>query len=429
MKRIFDIYTREQLGTAAVARLLTDEHAPSPAAGWQPAVVQWLLENEAYLGRVIWRGESLPGLHEPLIDEVTFARAQRLLRERGDDAALRRSNPGDYLLSGLLRCGRCKRAYVGMSAKGNGGTYHYYACSGRQKLGAKGCDGERIPRDKLEAAVVRQLASLYRDVDVIRDAIDAAAEQLRADGPALEEQRRALAEESRRGERALDRYYVAFEAGDLDAKRFQTRVAALETRVADLRGQDLALAARLAPQVPTTPDAANLGAVADQLEDVVRTGDLKQAKALLRLLIKDLRVNGRKEILPTYRVVTDTVCVLPSSVGAPRIEPRRAREGVACRPASAGVRQYFGPASCADADAVALASSSLRPSSEASDLRMLARWGSHRSRPTHLTSRKRRLRSSRLATSLTSWSKTSTGRIEGRRGVSGCAVPSFGDPG
>ena len=144
VKRIFDLYTREQLGTAAVARVLADEHAPAPAAGWQPAVVQWVLENEAYLGRVIWRGESLPGLHEPLVDEFTFARAQRLLRERGDDMALRRSNPGDYLLSGLLRCGRCKRAYVGMSAKGNGGTYHYYACSGRQKLGPKGCDGERI---------------------------------------------------------------------------------------------------------------------------------------------------------------------------------------------------------------------------------------------------------------------------------------------
>jgi hypothetical protein len=32
-----------------------------------------------------------------------------------------------------------RRAYVGMSAKGNGGAYHYYACSGRQKLGRKGC--------------------------------------------------------------------------------------------------------------------------------------------------------------------------------------------------------------------------------------------------------------------------------------------------
>jgi site-specific DNA recombinase len=321
VKRIFDLYTREQLGTAAVARVLTDERAPAPAAGWQPAVVQWVLENEAYLGRVIWRGESLPGLHESLIDEVTFARAQRLLRERGEDMALRRSNPGDYLLSGLLRCGRCKRAYVGMSAKGNGGTYHYYACSGRQKLGPKGCDGERIPRDKLEAAVFGQLTSLYRDGDVIRDAIDAAAEQRHVDGAAFEEQRRALAEEIRRAERAIDRYYTAFETGDLDAKRFQTRIAAHETRLADLREQDLALAAKLAPQAPTTPDAVNLAAIADQLEDVVGAGDPKQTKALLRLLIKDLRVNARKEILPTYRVVTDAVCATPSSVGGTGLEP------------------------------------------------------------------------------------------------------------
>jgi hypothetical protein len=37
---------------------------------------------------------------------------------------------------------------------------------------------------------------------------------------------------------------------------------------------------------------------------VVRTHEPPTAK-LLRLLVKDLRVNGRREILPTYRVVTD----------------------------------------------------------------------------------------------------------------------------
>jgi site-specific DNA recombinase len=133
------------------------------------------------------------------------------------------------------------------------------------------------------------------------------------DGAAFEEQRRALAGETRRNERAIDRYYTAFETGDLDARRFQTRIAALETRLTDLREQDLALA-KLAPEAPTTPDAANLAAIAHQLEDVVGAGDPKQTKALLRLLIKDLRVNARKEILPTYRVVTDAVCAPPSSV-------------------------------------------------------------------------------------------------------------------
>jgi site-specific DNA recombinase len=170
--------------------------------------VQWLLGNEAYLGRVIWRGQSLPGLHEALIDEVTFARAQRLLRERGDAMALRRSNPGDDLLSGLLRCGRCRRSYVGMSARGNGGLYHYYACSGRQKLGPKGCDGERIPRDKLEAAVLQQITSLYRNGTLLAKAFEEAIAKQDENRPALEEQRRSLAEETRRSERALDRYYA-----------------------------------------------------------------------------------------------------------------------------------------------------------------------------------------------------------------------------
>ena len=44
-------------------------------------------------------------------------------------------------------------------------------------------------------------------------------------------------------------------------------------------------------------------------------------QALLRLLIKDLRVNGRSEILPTYRIVTPEVCALPSSVERTGIEP------------------------------------------------------------------------------------------------------------
>ena len=321
VKRIFDLYTRGRLGTAAIARTLAAEQAPAPPAGWQPAVVQLILDNEAYLGRVIWRQQSLPGLHEPLIDDVTFHRARRLLRERGEDMALRRSNPGDYLLTGLIRCGRCRRAYVGMSARGNGGTYHYYACTGRQKLGRAGCDGERIPRDKLEAAVLAQLATLYRDGALIRTALEEAAAKQQAGRPALEERRRALAEEIRRGERALDRYYQAFEGGDLDSDRFQTRVSALEARLDTLREQDAELVQQLAPEATSATDTADLEAVADQLERTIAEADPKQAKALLRLLIKDLRVNGRAEILPTYRILTPEVCALPSSVGGTGLEP------------------------------------------------------------------------------------------------------------
>ena len=320
VRRVFQLYTRDRLGTTSIARLLTDECAPAPARGWQPAVVQWLLENEAYLGRVHWRGESYPGLHDPLVDEPTFQAAQALLRERGEDLTLRRGNRSDYLLSGVIRCGRCRRAYIGMSAKGNGGTYFYYACSRRQKLGRRACDGERLNRDKLEAAVLDQLARLYRDGDLIADALHRAYTKQAADRPAIEDQQRTVAEELRRAERALDRYYQAFENGDLEPGQLRTRLAKLETRLETLREHEQTLTDQLADPTDTI-DPAALAAVADQLRDTLATGEPEPTKALLRLLIKELRVNGRSEILPTYRVVTPEVCATPSSVERTGIEP------------------------------------------------------------------------------------------------------------
>jgi site-specific DNA recombinase len=182
-----------RLGAAAIARRLVGEQAPAPSRGWQPNIVLWVLSNEAYVGRVHWRDQTFPGLHEPLIDQDTFDRAQALLKQRGEDLATRAASRAEFLLTGLVRCGRCRRAYIGMSAKGNGGTYHYYACSGRQKLGRKSCDGERIPREKLETAILSQLTGIYRDGGLIRDAIEQAAASDDTDRTALTEQRASLA--------------------------------------------------------------------------------------------------------------------------------------------------------------------------------------------------------------------------------------------
>lgn len=56
-------------------------------------------------------------------------------------------------------------------------------------------------------------------------------------------------------------------------------------------------------------------------------GKPEQAKALLRILIAELRVNGRHDIQPTYRVITPNrthtagVCATSGKVETPGIEP------------------------------------------------------------------------------------------------------------
>ncbi len=93
-------------------------------------------------GLVRWNGNTHPGLHEPLIDEDTFEKAQEIMRRRNEDSSLRRGNPTEFLLSGLVRCHHCGRAYVATSAHGRSGRYTYYACFTRYKYGPSKCTGD-----------------------------------------------------------------------------------------------------------------------------------------------------------------------------------------------------------------------------------------------------------------------------------------------
>jgi site-specific DNA recombinase len=329
VRRIFNLYVQDRLGTIAVAHQLRAEKAPGPSAGWGHPAIHRVLTNTTYLGRIRWRDQDFQSTHEPLIDQHTFDHAQAILGERGNDASRRRGNRSDFLLSGVIRCGHCGRAYIGMSARGKGGLYHYYACTARQKYGPKACTGERVPREKLETAVLHQLTAIYRDGLLIHDALATAQEQARQERPALDERRRSIAAEIARSEHATARYFEAFEQGRLSPERCEQRLADLTARLDDLHAQqdELADATNDAADTPTADDLASM---ARQLERVIADGEPEQTKALLRILIAELRVNGRHEIQPTYRVLTPDriatagVCATSEKVETAGIEPASA---------------------------------------------------------------------------------------------------------
>jgi site-specific DNA recombinase len=183
VRRVFQLYAEGKLGTTAIARQLEAEGAQAPRKqGWSPNALQLILANPAYRGLIRWNGTLYEGLHEPLVDHELFEKAQQILRRRGEDASLRRGNPSEFLLSGLVRCDQCGRAYVGTSAHGRSSRYTYYACSTRYKYGPAKCNGERLPKDRLEAAVFAQLAELYRDGRLIEQALAEAAKHTASSG-------------------------------------------------------------------------------------------------------------------------------------------------------------------------------------------------------------------------------------------------------
>jgi hypothetical protein len=81
-------------------------------------------------------------------------------------------------------------------------------------------------------------------------------------------------------------------------------VARLNARLDDLRAQQAELADDGTDEAAHAPTAADLAATANQLEGVIADGEPEQTKALLRILIAELRVNSKTDIKPTYRIIT-----------------------------------------------------------------------------------------------------------------------------
>ena len=300
VRRMFDYYVEDQLGSEAIAQLLNSEGlATKTGVPFSARTVIHMLGNPIYVGRVVFKDNSYPGLHESLVDEQTFATAGRILTERGESQALKRGHPADYLLSGVVRCGQCGRAFIGTSAKGRSRRYHYYTCSTRYRYGTRTCDADRLPKDALEEAVLEQMIDVYRDSGLIEDALEHLGASEGEERDSVEARVAALRQEQAGAKRSMDRYLAAFEAGTMKPATCQERLDNLQARLDMLIAEEQSLLVQEEPDAPTPELVAEW---AKTLDVALYSGTAQQRKALIRKLVKELRVMSRDEIVPTYRV-------------------------------------------------------------------------------------------------------------------------------
>jgi site-specific DNA recombinase len=180
-----ELFTQYATGKASLRDLAQEckfSHSP----------IHHILQNCVYLDRVSYgkRARSVisptkpipfevDGLHEPLVDEETFQKVQERLC-----ANFRRQNGGPharYLLSGLVRCGKCSSPMAGAS-RGNGVSdkrWVQYGCT--RRVAYLECTQPTISGLKLEPQVKGQVMELLERVrlaDVRWKAKEVAAEWL-----------------------------------------------------------------------------------------------------------------------------------------------------------------------------------------------------------------------------------------------------------
>jgi site-specific DNA recombinase len=152
----FELFATGQETVASLRGKLTSAGFLMPATTRDPSRpislerLRLLLRDRYYLGYVTFEGIEYQGRHEPLISQELFDRVQRILDSHSGSGTRHRTH--NHYLKGLVYCGRCKYRLIVMPGNGNGGTYYYFVCRGRQE-GL--CDLPYIPVEVLEEAVVR----------------------------------------------------------------------------------------------------------------------------------------------------------------------------------------------------------------------------------------------------------------------------------
>ena len=165
-------------------------------------LVRQILLRESNTGVIVYRGETYPGRHEPLVDKQTFERVRNRL-QRADKP---RAAASSKLLTGLLVCGHCGAK---MRYQKWGGAGDKLVCYSRDKskphlVHDADCPNRGVMARQVEAVVIRDLSRLAAQPTLPRGSRTAPAECQRA----LE-----------RAQRKLRRLYELFAEGEDDTLR------------------------------------------------------------------------------------------------------------------------------------------------------------------------------------------------------------------
>lgn len=156
-----------EIGQELIRRGVKTRHGKD----WRKQTLSTIIKNPFYKGYLLYAKELHKGNHEALIESAVWEKANKLLVAKLPGHGFsRKPKSYDYLLSGLLRCGKCESHLISISNKGRSGKkFCYYICGrSKQKLG---CDELSIPAVVFDRALINYFRKASENRDIITKGI------------------------------------------------------------------------------------------------------------------------------------------------------------------------------------------------------------------------------------------------------------------
>lgn len=171
VSKIFKYYLEEPSTNTVAKRLnsdgyktknyLTSKGKPKGGKSFTKADILRTLKNKLYIGKMVWKGEEFPGVHNPIVDENIFNKVQDRLNESRKDFQVTRKTKSPLTLLGITKCGICGSQLTTSSTKG--GKHYYYKCSKKAHSTSLHCSAKDLPAEILENCISDLIHSMINE--------------------------------------------------------------------------------------------------------------------------------------------------------------------------------------------------------------------------------------------------------------------------
>jgi site-specific DNA recombinase len=330
--QMFHSYLEPQTTLYRLAKGLTDLELPTPTGKprWNVSTVRGILTNPAYAGTAYANrsrpmpakqrksamlpagpGESrarrpeeewIPIPVPAVVTQKVFDRVQVKL-SHNQQMAPRNNKSHQYLLRGLVSCGRCRLSSLGRTTHAK---YHYYVCRGRTDAlrAAQGqrCTARYAPAAQLDELVWQDLCEVMTQPDVIAHALERAhgghwlPQELLARIDSLHKADKQL-------ERQQQRLLEAYLADVVTLPEFERKRQELTQKRDGLRRQCIQLEATAEERIELSQTAASIEAFCTEIRPMLDQANFAQRRQLVELLIDRVIVTD-EEVEIRYVVPT-----------------------------------------------------------------------------------------------------------------------------
>ncbi|GAB5438059.1 recombinase family protein [Falsiruegeria mediterranea] len=173
---IFDRFIEIGSGTELARELVARGIQTSRGNRIDKKYLYRLLNNRAYIGEAVHKGDSYPGEHDAIIDHAVWDKVHAILTESPRKRAARTRADTPALLKGLLY-GPDGAAFSPTHTRKGGKLYRYYVSQSVLKHGAGSCPVGRVPAGEIETAVIDQLRAVFRQPEIVAGTWKAARSQ------------------------------------------------------------------------------------------------------------------------------------------------------------------------------------------------------------------------------------------------------------